>query len=127
MTNMAEVIDYAVRDGYWGYEGGFRLLESVNGTWTYESSLDPSVSADPFRPLVTRWADVAVAHARIRRVDGRFTADVVGVAGAWASGLNEQSARMALHEVLVDWAQMKLSDGDKDIPQMEGIQLVQGT
>ena len=74
--------------------------------------------------LVEHWADVAVTHARVRSADEGFVADVVGIDGAWGFGRNPKEAVNDLRQVLPDWANFKLEDGDDDIPSMEGLSLV---
>lgn len=83
----------------------------------------PSVG-DPMDSLIQQWVNLAVRHARVRDVDGALVADVVGLDGAWADGATSGDAVAALAEVLTEWVTLKLSDGDKDIPPMEGVQLV---
>ena len=76
--------------------------------------------------LVARWADAAVRHAIVRRsADAdEFIATVTGVPGAWGAGATPGEALSDLQSVLIGWATLKLDDGDRDIPDMEGIRLV---
>ena len=76
--------------------------------------------------LIERWAEVAVSHAIVRTIDdpAGLIATVAGIDGAWGFGESEAEALDDLRSVLVDWASLKLEDGDDDIPSMEGIHLV---
>ena len=75
---------------------------------------------------VERWAKVAVSHAIVRAISdpSGFIATVTGIDGAWGFGQSEDEALEDLRSVLVDWASLKLQDGDDDIPSMEGVYLV---
>jgi predicted RNase H-like HicB family nuclease len=79
---------------------------------------------DPMESLVSQWVALATSHARVRRIGDLFLADVVGIDGAWAEGESPEEALSALPDVLSDWVLLKLEDGDRDIPPMEGIKLV---
>ena len=76
--------------------------------------------------LIVLWADIAVRHAIVRRIadPDELVATVVGIPGAWGSGATPDEALGELHSVLIGWATLKLDDGDRDIPDMEGIRLV---
>ena len=76
--------------------------------------------------LVGLWAEVAVAHARVRAIrdPAGFVATVAGIEGAWGFGDSSEEALEELESVLIDWASLKLEDGDDDIPSMEGVHLV---
>jgi predicted RNase H-like HicB family nuclease len=53
-----------------------------------------------------------------------WVADVVGLDGAWAEGPTRAVAVQNLQSVIYEWVTMKLDDGDRDIPQMDGLRLV---
>ena len=76
--------------------------------------------------LVGLWAEVAVAHAIVRAIrdPAGFVATVAGIEGAWGFGDSSEEALEELESVLIDWASLKLEDGDDDIPSMEGVHLV---
>ena len=67
--------------------------------------------------LVERWAEAAVSHATVRTINdpAGLVATVAGIDGAWGFGQSEDEALDDLKSVLVDWASLKLQDGD-DIP-----------
>ena len=75
---------------------------------------------------IARWAEVAVSHATVRTIDdpAGLIATVAGIDGAWGFGRSEDEVLDDWRSVLVDWASLKLEDGDDDIPAMEGVHLV---
>lgn len=85
-------------------------------------------SKDHTAALVREWA-VAVARQAVV-VDAEDTnylvATAEGCPGAWAYGTTAADAVAYLESVLVGWADLKLADGDTDIPEMGGINLVPG-
>ena len=76
--------------------------------------------------LIARWARLAVSHATTDAIADPpgFVASVVGIRGAWGFGCTREQAFEELESVLIDWASLKLDDGDDDIPSMEGVHLV---
>lgn len=78
--------------------------------------------------LIVRWAEAAVSHAIVRSIDdpNGLVATVAGIDGAWGFGDSANEALQDLRSVLIDWASLKLKDGDDDIPSMEGLHLVVG-
>ena len=90
------------------------------------NSDDAHSSARGIRKLIALWAEIAVSHAVVREINepsGGMFASVVGLDGAWGSGHSPEEALDELKSVLIDWANMKLDDGDDDIPSMEGVHL----
>lgn len=86
-------------------------------------------SGDVRDKLIVLWAEAAVRHAVVRPLEDtdEFVATVAGVRGAWGAGATADEALDELQSVLIDWATLKLDDGDRDIPDMEGIRLVLDT
>lgn len=76
--------------------------------------------------LTALWAEAAVTHAIVRAIEDPpgLVATVAGLDGAWGFGESPREALDDLKSVLIDWASLKLDDGDDDIPSMEGIHLV---
>ena len=74
------------------------------------------------------WAAAAARQAVIIDADdtGYLVATVDGCPGAWAYGTTAADAVAYLESVLIGWADLKLADGDTDIPEMGGIDLVSG-
>jgi len=72
--------------------------------------------------LVEGWAEAAVSHATVRTINdpAGLVATVAGIDGAWGFGQSEDEALDDLKSVLVDWASLKLQDGDDDIPSEAG-------
>ncbi|GEM_PF-1205681 len=87
---------------------------------------DAPATADERHKLIVLWADVAVRDAILRRSEdpNELIATVTGLPGAWGAGATPDEALSDLHSVLIGWATLKLDDGDRDIPDMEGIRLV---
>ena len=85
-------------------------------------------SKDATAAPVLEWAAAAARQAVI--VDAEDTdylvATVEGCPGAWAYGSTAADAVALLESVLIGWADLKLADGDTDIPEMGGINLVPG-
>ena len=86
-------------------------------------------SGDARHNLIVRWADIAVRHAIVQPIEDpdELVASVANVPRAWGSGASPDEALADLHSVLIGWAALKLDDGDRDIPDMEGILLVLDT
>ena len=87
---------------------------------------DRPPDSDPMRAIIEQWAQIAASHARTEPVDGRVgvAATVAGIEGPWGYGVTAEQAVAELRSVLADWAAIKLEDGDRDIPDMEGVSLV---
>ena len=77
---------------------------------------------------VREWAAAAARQAVIIDADDTdyLVATVDGCPGAWAYGTTAADAVAYLESVLIGWADLKLADGDTDIPEMGGIDLVSG-
>lgn len=81
---------------------------------------------DVMQCLVKQWAEIAVRHAMTEPIedpDG-MVATIAWINGPWAFGQTAVEALNELESVLIDWVTMKLEDGDRDIPNMEGVYLV---
>lgn len=85
-------------------------------------------SKDATAAQVRRWAAAAVRHATVTEAEDTeyLVATVEGCPGAWAYGTTAADAVAYLESVLIGWADLKLADGDTDIPEMGGINLVAG-
>ena len=86
---------------------------------------EPVPSGSVLEKLLAQWADAAVSHAVVRSIDdpAGLVAAVAGIDGAWGFGSSPAEALDDLRSVLIDWAGLKLADGDDDIPSMEGVHL----
>ena len=80
------------------------------------------MDATPREGLIERWADAAASHAMVRTINdpAGLVATAAGIDGAWGFGPSEEEALKDLRSVLVDWANLKVEDGDNDIPSLEG-------
>lgn len=87
---------------------------------------EPPSDGSVLEGLISQWAEVAVSHAIVREINdpSGLIATVVGIEGAWGFGAMPEEAMDELRSVLIDWARLKLEDGDDDIPSMEGVHLV---
>ena len=113
-------------------EGTVRtLMESLPPMDWHEPATDvapdgQAPSGDVRHKLIVLWAEAAVRHAIVRPLEDtdEFVATVAGLRGAWGAGATADEALDELQSILIDWASLKLGDGDRDIPDMEGIRLV---
>lgn len=125
----SELRNRLVEQKEWEFSPG-PLMEESAFSWSGEGvgeAVAPIPGArDALQVLVERWAKIAVSHATVRRTEDPpgMVATVVGVDGAWGFGSTPAEALEDLQSVLVDWANLKLQDGDDDIPNMEGVHLV---
>ena len=85
-------------------------------------------SRDATAAAVREWAAAAAREAVVVDADDTdyLVATVHGCPGAWAYGATAAEAVAYLESVLIGWAHLKLADGDTDIPEMGGINLVPG-
>jgi hypothetical protein len=66
---------------------------------------------------IARWVDEAMTRAQTHVLaDGTVIADVERAKGAWADGASDVEALTLLRDVLFGWAELKIEDGDGDIP-----------
>ena len=102
------------------------MIRSDIDTLADDDGQEPFSGGSVLGRLVAQWAEIAVSHAFVRAIDDPpgFTAGVAGIEGAWGFGASSEEALAELRSVLVDWARLKLEDGDDDIPSMEGVHLV---
>lgn len=106
-----------------------RLISSDNDSGhdlSFPPELESCSYGDALQRLVEQWADIAISHAIVRRIEdpSGLIARVVGVKGSWGFGRSADEALAELRTSLIDWANIKLEDGDDDIPSMEGVHLV---
>lgn len=76
--------------------------------------------------LLQRFARAAVSRATIRQHDdGKWFAEVPlrGFEGVWAKKESPRDALEELEEVVFDWALLKIQQEDRDLPELEGINL----
>ena len=102
-------------------------MASTTGAARPQSPADTSNgSGAVLEKLIERWAVAATSQAKVRAINDPegLVATVVGIDGAWGFGSSSEEALEDLQSVLIDWATLKLEDGDEDIPSMEGLHLV---
>ena len=74
--------------------------------------------------LIEQWSTAALNEVEVKSLDEEgYFASVPAARGAWACEPTVDEAMVVLKEVLVDWATLKLADGDDDIPSFGGIRL----
>ena len=85
-------------------------------------------SKDATAEQVRQWAAAAALQAVVADAEDTdyLVATVESCPGAWAYGTTAEDAVAYLESVLIGWADLKLADGDTDIPVMGGISLVSG-
>ena len=83
-------------------------------------------SKDATAEQVRQWAAAAALQAVVADAEDTdyLVATVESCPGAWAYGTTAEDAVAYLESVLIGWADLKLADGDTDIPVMGGISLV---
>lgn len=59
--------------------------------------------------------------ARLERVDGGWFATIPGCGGLWAAAPTPEEAIDELRSVFVGWRELKLADGDPDIPNHDDL------
>lgn len=83
----------------------------------------PEVIAGVPVTWINKYADIAVRHARVTKIDnGVWYADVVGLDGAWGDGDTPEAARASLKEGIVGWAAVKLKVG-APVPPIDGLDI----
>ena len=85
-------------------------------------------SKDATAEQVRQWAAAAARQAVVADAEDTdyLVATVEGCPGAWAYATTAEDAVAYLESVLIGWADLKLADGDTDIPVMGGISIVPG-
>lgn len=74
--------------------------------------------------LIARYARLAVRRAVTKqRESGKWFAEVPNFPGVWAEGDTEDQALNELEDVVCEWAVLKLESGDRDLPELEDINL----
>jgi predicted RNase H-like HicB family nuclease len=85
-----------------------------------------TVSDEPAIPLqlIGRYVAAACRRGMTEQTeDGRWYAEVQVLPGVWAEGDTEEQALTELRETVEEWVQMKISDKDRDLPLLDGIDL----
>ena len=67
---------------------------------------------------VERYAKLAVRHATVEQIEGQWLATIEGFPGVWACEGSAIEALSVLEQVVVDWALLKIQDGDGDLPRL---------
>ncbi len=74
--------------------------------------------------LIKRYAMLAARRAETERLeDGSWYAEIRNLPGVWAQGDSEEEAVKGLEVVVRDWALLKIQDKDRDLPDIDDINL----
>lgn len=97
-------------------------LESTTGSII--DRVNTILGYDISAALIDRYAKLAVRSASLKRLEsGELFAEIEGMPGVWARGTSEKEVLEQLEEVIEDWTALKIQDGDKDLPIINGINL----
>lgn len=72
---------------------------------------------------IETYVKLALRGARVEPEGDEWFAEIPGFTGVWAAGTNPEVALNQLESVLRVWLQLKLDQGDKDIPELERTKL----
>ena len=71
-----------------------------------------------------QFKNYAIRKARFEVLeDGSIYGEIPDCPGVWAKARTQRACREELKEILSEWVDVKLKDGDKDFPIMEGVDL----
>ena len=74
--------------------------------------------------LLKRYIAVALGRARPHELEpGQWYAELELFPGVWADGDSPKACLDTLAQVLEDWIILKVADGDRDLPIVDGIEL----
>lgn len=73
-----------------------------------------------------KYVKLALDRARIESESGEWFAEIPGFTGVWATGTSRETALNELEGVLRAWLQLKLDEGDQDIPELNRARLSAG-
>lgn len=74
--------------------------------------------------LIEKYAGIAVRHATLKRLpDGEWFAKIPHFQGVWAKEPSQEQALEVLKEVVLEWTLMKIQHKDRDLPEVEEIDL----
>lgn len=66
------------------------------------------------------WIEAALESAQLEAIDEGFFASVPDVHGPWGQGASPYLALKDLRDALEGWIELKIEDGDDDIPPVKG-------
>lgn len=101
-----------------GRPGGFIIMREMK--WFTLKPPEPVSRGH----LVQRYVLAVMQRAEVRELEDRtWYADVPEVSGPWGSGPTAADALEDLREVVEDWIELKIEDGDRDFPVLDEIDL----
>jgi predicted RNase H-like HicB family nuclease len=86
----------------------------------------PSQPGDRQLPdqLIARYVERAMLRAEVKQYpDGTWFAEIPRFAGVWANQPTEEATLEELKETLHEWVLLKIQDRDRDLPEVDGINL----
>jgi predicted RNase H-like HicB family nuclease len=106
-----------------------RVSRNREGIWVEQISQDDDLRMVVFqRPmplqLIRDYARLAVRHADIQeQEDGTFLAKIHDFPGVWANEATLTETLDVLEDVVYEWALLKISDQDRDLPVVGSLDL----
>lgn len=74
--------------------------------------------------LIERYVDLALNRSLTEILDnGEYFVTVPLLKGVWATGNSVESAESDLRVTIFEWLELKIEDHDRDIPEIESINL----
>lgn len=100
------------------------LLEGISHERTSQD-FQELISRKPLpMQLVQRYQAAAMKRAQVKQLDdGSWYAWVPELQGVWANQAGVKECIGTLEDVLLHWLLLKIEDGDRDLPILEGIDL----
>lgn len=102
---------------------------TVFGAAAYPVAVQAEIAhLDPFfsipTKVVTAFAAAATEIAVLEEIEpGQWFVDLDALDGVWGEGDSAQAAKEDFHASVISWVALKLRDGDKDIPEINGVSL----
>lgn len=74
--------------------------------------------------LIEKYARLAAQRGQVERLeDGSWYAEIRGFPGVWAQGNSEEDVLRELKAVVRDWTLLKIEDRDRDLPEIDTLNL----
>ena len=74
--------------------------------------------------LIARYVERAMTRAEVKQYpDGTWFAEIPRFPGVWANQPTEEATLEELKETLLEWVLLKIRDRDRDLPEVDSINL----
>ena len=74
--------------------------------------------------LIARYVERAMIRAEVKQYpDGTWFAEIPRFPGVWANQPTEEATLEELKETLLEWVLLKIRDRDRDLPEVDSINL----